>query len=177
MKRSLKVLAVLCAALLAAASLAACGGQSASKADEASSKVTETKADEAPADFGDVKFKMPAGYEDTKESDYYTTIANSANKDQIMKISTGKLLSSETIEKFVEKKAAQSDRYKQEDSFEMGSFKWYPVRFTFNDVASSYFYAQAGDAYYVAVTAYTITEKDDDVKTVLGSLQVDESKI
>ena len=181
------IIAILCAAVIGASVLAACSNSNSSKSEESSkaastadnSKAEETEAasDSDLADFGWVKFKMPEGYEDLKESASYITIGDAADSHKKVKIFNKTILSGDTVESIAEKTITDPERYQRGDDFEMGDYKWITINFTFNDKPSRHFYTQINDKKCMYLTVYEQTQDDAAVKTILESIKADASKL
>ena len=178
-------IACACAATLALA-LTGCGGAAESGGAPAGSGSVEASAPAATApapaanltDFGWTSFEMPEGFEDTHEQDTYITIANAADDDQTIKIDNDTTTFQANADEAADKRVGMSpDSYVKGEPFTMGGYEWIPVAFTFNDLPSSYYYANISDKYTVNVVAYCMTEADAPVQTVLSTIQFDESKI
>lgn len=191
MKKVLSLIAILGACVIAATAMTACGGndkKEASKADTASTAASDSKteqqdATEAPADdgttdFGWVKFKMPEGFEETKESSSYTTITDTQNSKRIMKVFAEYLSAGKTPESVRNEKVEKSSgRSEKGEDLTIGGTTWYVEKFTFNGNDSRKFYSGLDETNYVYITAFEMTEEDEAVKTVLESFAADPSKL
>ena len=88
-----------------------------------------------------------------------------------MKIFRETLFSDDTIESKAAKKG-ESYGTAPGEPFQLGSYTWIPVDFTFNDTPSRFFFAPVDDKHLTYITAYTLTDADEPVKTVLSTLVV-----
>lgn len=177
MKTTIKILALMCA-LAMILTLAACGGKkeagstdsgksAASGSGEAASSAEEVQSN--LTDFEWVKFEMPAGYSDAKESDYYVTIRQDDNDKHCMKISERTLTGGKTAAELAAEKA--DDRYTPGESFIVNSREWYPVSFQFNKEDSVILYSDVDERNAAEITVYQMTQDDPDVQTVLNSIE------
>lgn len=177
MQKAVKILALLCA-LVMLVSLAACGGDKKDNSTKKSDDNTATEAAEPESnltDFEWVKFEMPEGYADKKESDSYVTIGEEENSKHIIKLFLNTLISGKTVEEVVKSEAEKSDTYTLDSAVEIGGRTWYPIRFTFNDNPSVKLYTDAGDGYLCYLTIYEMEENEPAVQTVLKSIEFDTS--
>ncbi len=179
MKKTVKLLALFCA-LIMLVSLAACGEKMADDAKDSGSKTADSSVEEADSnltDFGWVKFEMPEGWSDAKESDAYVTIAEDADDHHKMKLFK-KSLGSDTIQSKIEKDYGSDDYYTVEnDPIELSGRTWYVVRFTFNNNPSVMLFTDLVEGKLFYINVFEMDENADAVKTVLDSLTFDESKI
>ena len=90
MKRSVRWLALICA-LMMTLSLFACGEKKEDAKSDADAAVDLT-------DFGWVKFEMPEGWADAKESDAYVTVKEDADTHHIVKLFGNNYVVEKTIE-------------------------------------------------------------------------------
>lgn len=178
MKQFVKLLALLCA-LIMLVSLAACGEKKDDTKDSGS-KTSDSSVEEADSnltDFEWVKFEMPEGWSDAKESDAYVTIAEDADDHHKMKMFNNSL-AGETIQEKIEREYGDDDYYTVEkDPVELSGRTWYVVRFNFNNNPSVMLYTDLVEGKLFYITAFEMDENADAVKTVLDSLEFDESKL
>ena len=158
--------AIACAFALTLA-LAGCGGGGGDEGGAAASDAPGT-----PTTIQYASFNMPDGWGNFAESDSYVTIAEKENDDHMMKIFREKLFEGDTVESEAAERAGYYDAEPGEPIV-IGETTWIPVDFTFNDNPSRFFFAPIDDEYYMYVTAYEITDADEPVQTVLGTLTVD----
>lgn len=169
MKKSVKLIALLCA-LLMIVSLAACGEKAEEKTD---SKTTESAAEPASnlTDFGWVKFEVPEGFKDTQESDSYIAFKNEEDTYCGFHVAWKSVPSSKTLAEIAESDTQYSTNASVGDEIELGGRKWIPVHFDFNDAPSVYLYTQIDDNHCSYVLAYKMTENDEAVKTIVNSIE------
>ncbi len=170
MKRSVRWLALICA-LMMTVSLFACG----EKKDDAKSGSDAAAVD--LTDFGWVKFEMPEGWADAKESDAYVTVKEDADTHHIVKLFGNNYVVEKTIEEVAKADAADNpDRYTLDAPVEIGGREWYPVRFKFNDKDSVRLFAEVDKEHYCYVTVFEQTETAPAVQTILNNIAFDASK-
>ena len=163
-RRLVLALAVACVFALTLG-LAGCGGGGGNGGGGSSD------APGTPTTIGKASFNMPDGWVDADESDKYATIQEEADSHHMMKIFCRTLFSSDTIES-VAAKEAETHGTAVGEPFELGSYTWIPVDFTFNDTPSRFFFAQIDEGHYTYITAYELTDADEPVKLVLSTLVV-----
>ena len=176
MKTTVKLVSLLCA-LLMVFSLAACG-EKADTAKDSDAKTTSSDSDSTPApaandkltDFGWVKFEMPEGYSDSKESDSYVTIAEDADSHHIIKFFSQTLFSGKTAADVAAEKA--DDKNTLGEKITVNGRDWYPLYFKFNDKDSVKLYTDVNESKYVYLTVYEMTENEPAVQTVLNSIEI-----
>ena len=171
MKKTTRMLALLCV-LMMLVSLAACGDKKddSAKKSDGGETVTEAPADSNLADYEWVKFEMPEGYADAKESDAYVTIKEEADSHHIIKMFEENIFS-KTYDEMMQE-FAEDDYYTLGDVFELGGRTWTPVRFTFNDNPSVKLYTPLTETKYFYMTAFEMEETEPAVKTVIESLEI-----
>ena len=183
MKKTVKLLALICAIAMLV-SLAACG-DSAEKKDDAASQSADSSPEavtEAPAsalaDYEWIKFEMPAGWVETPESDYYTTISEEGNSDHIVKFFDHTYGSTTDLAQIVADDAAYDpDRYQVGEAFELNGIKWIPEYFKFNGNGSVTVYAEIDEKHYCEITIYEQTETAEVIKNLLSSIEFDAAKL
>ena len=181
MKQSVKWIALLCA-LLMMVSLVACGGE---KKDDSSKKSDDKTAEttvEEPAsnltDFEWVKFEMPEGWSDAKESDAYVTVHDDANTKHIAKLFCRTNATGKSIEDLAKEDAAKdAERYSVDAPITINDRTWYPVRFKFNDNDSVRLFTDIDGGHYTYITIFEITETDPAAQKILTTIEFDPSKI
>ena len=165
----------MCALVLTLSVFTACNSAQPTGTDNGGSDVIDADGGDTLADFDWIKFEMPEGYENAKESDSYVTIQKTGDSDYMLKFFSSYIFEGETMESIVEEEGSD-DYYTPGESFELGGYKWYTIHFTFNDKESSKFYTQIADKHYLQITAFGLTEDSDEVKTVLGSVVIDQAQ-
>ena len=181
MKKSVKWLALLCA-LLMMVSLVGCGGEKKDDADKKSDdKTAETTVEAADAnltDFEWVKFEMPEGWFDAKESDAYITVHDDANTKHIVKMFSRTNTSGKSIEDLAKEDAEKdAERYSVDAPITINDRTWYPVRFKFNDNDSVRLFTDIDGGHYTYLTIFEITETDPAAQKILTTIEFDPSKI
>ena len=171
MKYKTVSLITLAAALVLAlgVELVGCGGSGGSApADNETEGVPGT-----PTTIQYASFNMPDGWVDSAESDSYVTIEDGANDNRTMKIFVERYFGDDTLEAVTQKEAGYYGEDALGAEFDMGIYHWVSVNFTFKDNPSRKFYAQLDDEHYVYVTAFEMTEDDEEVKIVLSTLSAE----
>lgn len=166
MKKTVKLSALICALIIIAA-LAACGEKN---TGETSSQAADTSS-AALADYGWVRFEMPAGYADTNESDYYVAVADENNDKHIIKIFNHTLVSGKTLEDEIADEMEYSQNPSIEDAFDVNGRSWTPAYFDFNSNRSVKLFTQPNDSTCCFLVVYEMTETDEAVQTVLSSIE------
>ena len=180
MKKTVKLLALICA-LVMLVSLAACG----EKKDDTSSKSGENTAEaetEAPAsnltDYEWIKFEMPEGWADAKESDSYVTIREEADSDHVVKFFSHSYVTTKDLAEIVEKDASyDTERYHVGETFDLNGRKYYPEYFKFNDNDSVTLYVEIDADHYCEISVFEMTETAEPIKTILNSMEFDTTKL
>ena len=173
MKKTVKLPALICA-LVMMVSLAACG----EKKEEPAASSSEEEVKSSVADYEWVKFEMPAGWTDAKGTGGYVTVTEDADAKHIVKLSTRSYMwqteLQDVIDKFIE---YDGDRYKAESPTQIGSHKFYPLRFSFEGQQGVLLYCAVDDAHYCEISISQMTETDPAIRTILNSIEFDASKI
>ena len=173
MKRTVKLIALLCA-LLMIVSLAACGSKTEEKAssDKAESGAAEvTEAASNLTDFEWVKFEVPEGFEDTQESDSYVAFKDKEDTYRGFHVSWKSVSPSKTLEEIAESDTQYSTNASVDAAVELGGRTWVPVHFDFNDEPSVYLFTQIDEKHCCYIVAYKMTENDAAVQTIVNSIE------
>lgn len=180
MKKTVKILALLCA-LMMLVSLVACGDKkddTAKKSDEKTSDSSQEEATESNlTDFEWVKFEMPEGWADAAESPAYVTVKEDANHDHIVKLFSKGKGADFSVEDIAKDDAANDpERYTADAAVEIGGRTYYPVRFKFNDEDSVRLFTEVDSEHYCYITIFQMKEDAPAVQTILNSIEFDAEK-
>ena len=173
-----KLVIAVCAVFMVMA-LAACGGSASSGASTSSASAGSSVAAENLQDYGWITFEMPEGWADSKESDKYETIADSANSKHMMKFMLNTLTASypTAADKAATDIASEANHYTDAGKQFIGNFEWSLASFEFNGNPSVVAYADAADGKCLKITIYELGIDDPAVQTVLSSIKVNPDEL
>ena len=180
MKKSVKLIALLCA-LLMLVSLAACGEKKDDTSKKSDDKTSDSSVEEPESnltDFEWVKFEMPEGWSDANESDSYVTIHEDANTKHTVKFFGHTNATGISMEELAKQDAEKdAERYTADAAVEIGGRTYYPVRFKFNDNDSVRLFTDIDGDHYTYITIFEMTETDPAAQQILTTIEFDPSKI
>ena len=130
------------------------------------------------ADYGWVKFDIPEGYRDTRESKTFPVLVNVEDPDYVIKVLPKPFLGDvKTIDDLAAEKTAR-EFYLDDGTKKVGDREWRLVGFKWIKKAHSQFaYTKADDSHAVILASFMMTADDPVVEGIMKTMEIDTSKI